>query len=69
MSRKHNGRHQRSRSHYRDRLAARGITKGSDVEMPALDDLRKTQQARTRQQGHPWPTLAEREAEGGMTDV
>lgn len=39
-SRKHHARHNRSRSHYPERLAARGLTSVS-VRMLSLEELRK----------------------------
>ena len=40
MARKHNTKHNRSRSHYPDRLKRRGLSSAS-VRMPDLDTLRR----------------------------
>lgn len=55
MSRHHNCPHpDRGRSRYRLRLSRRGLS-GSNVRMTPVDDLRKTQEARKRNTGQPWP--------------
>lgn len=52
MSRKHNTQHtERSRSHYADRLAARGLSKAPP--MPSLEDLRR-HQGKDWLERHPW---------------
>jgi hypothetical protein len=38
MSRKHNAKHSRSRSHYKDRLAARGLGKTPTMRKYASED-------------------------------
>jgi hypothetical protein len=53
MSRKHNTQHpDRGRSHYPDRLAARGLTKAPT--MPDLDRLRGRQTSADWLDAHPW---------------
>lgn len=47
MSRKHNVKHNRSKSRYPDRLRARGVT-GASVRMPTVETLRKQAAARER---------------------
>jgi hypothetical protein len=64
MARKHNAKHQRSRSHYLERLQRRGQS-GATVRMPDVEDLRKTQGARAARQGHPWPTTLTDTEDGG----
>lgn len=59
MSRHYNCKHpDRVRSHYPERLIARGATSAS-VRMRKLDDLRRTQAAREDRTGSPWPTYTE----------
>jgi hypothetical protein len=61
MSRHYNTQHpERGRSHYPDRLSARGLTKAPT--MPKVEDLRKIQEARQRRTGSPFPTKVEQEA-------
>lgn len=59
MSRHYNTKHpDRGRSHYPERLDARGVTSAS-CRMRKLDDLRRIQRAREERTGVPWATYTE----------
>ena len=55
MSRKHNTRHDRSKSRYPERLRARGL--GRSPRQPRLSDLRALHARRTQATGTPCPGL------------
>jgi len=62
MTTKHNNSHPgRGRSHYRDRLAKRGLSKSP--RLPDLEDLQRTQERREEATGFPWWTGTESPAE------
>jgi hypothetical protein len=58
MARKHNTRHPaRARSRYPQRLARRGLSKTPVMASP--ENLRSTQERRTRETGSPWAQATE----------